>query len=327
MQKRINWGILGTGNIANRFTVGLMSLPNANITAVGSRSPITANQFADKFGIKNRYASYQDLVDDPDVDVIYISTPQSKHYENTLLCLNGGKHVLCEKPLALNSKQVLEMQSLAAGKNLFLMEAMWMWFIPAIRKAKELIDAGAIGDPHLLSADFGFYIPFDPDHRLFSPELGGGALLDIGIYPLALSLFLFGKPDTISGEAMIGSTGVDEQITMNLQYQHDISACLAATLKAETPCEGVISGTNGYIRLEKNFWRSESITLVNPDGQEEVYQFPLMTNGYEYEAMHVMECLEKGLMQSNIMSWRASLDLMSMMDSLRKSWGMRYPDE
>ena len=260
MKRSFNWGILGTGNIANRFTTGLKSLPDANITAVGSRSAITANQFADKFGIKKRYSSYQDLVNDPEVDVIYISTPQSKHYENTLLCLKAGKHVLCEKPLGLTGQQINAMQALAKSKNLFLMEAMWMWFIPAIRKAKELIAAGAIGDPHLLSADFGFYIPFDPDHRLFSPELGGGALLDIGIYPLALSLFIFGKPDAISGEAIIGSTGVDEQITMNLQYPHEITAYLAATFKAASPCEAIISGTNGYMRFENNFWRSESIT-------------------------------------------------------------------
>jgi predicted dehydrogenase len=327
MQKQINWGILGTGNIANRFTESLKVIPNATIAAVGSRSSITANAFANKYGIKKSYASYQELVNDPDVDIIYISTPQSVHYENTLLCLNAGKHVLCEKPLALNTNQVKKMIGLAKTKNLFLMEAMWMWFIPAIRKAKELIDAGEIGDPRLLSADFGFYIPFDPDHRLFSPELGGGALLDIGIYPLALSLMMFGKPDLVAGEAIIGKTGVDEQITMSLQYDDEKSAYLAATLKANSPCEAIISGSKGYLRFEKNFWRSQSITLTTEDGQEEKLYFPTIAEGFEYEAMHAMACLNKGLVQSDIMSWQASLDLIEMMDSLRKTWGVRYLDE
>lgn len=328
MENKIRWGILGTGNIANSFAEALTSLPAAEIKAVGSRTQDSAQQFAKKFGIPNIHASYESLVNDPDVDVIYVSTPHTYHKNNTLLALGAGKHVLCEKPLALNSLQVETMISTAQEKNLFLMEAMWMWFFPAIQETKHLIDSGKIGDVRLLTADFGFFKAFDPQHRLFNPTLGGGALLDIGIYPLALALYLFGKPDQYSGQAFLGKTGVDEQIHLSLLYGQKKSANLSATIRAISPCEAVISGSEGFIRIHKDFWHPEKISLSLGRGEKEkIIEFPHRSNGMDYEAQHVMDCLIAGKTESDVMSFQASRDLMEIMDSLRQDWGIVYPTE
>ena len=327
MEKKINWGILATGNIAHQFVKGLQVLPQANIVSVGSRTQSSADQFGEQYNIPNRHGSYEALANDPAVDVIYISTPHPMHYENTLLCLNAGKHVLCEKALALNGKQVAEMIELAKEKNLFFMEAMWMWFFPAIQKTKELLHNGVIGDPQLITASFGFYKSFDAQHRLFNPELGGGALLDIGIYPLALALDLFGVPALIRGEAVLGKTLVDEQISMHLQYEDQRTANLTASIRAFTPCEAEVCGTEGFIRLEKDFWHPRKLTITKPDEEKQTLEFSDKANGYEYEAQHVMDCITAGKIESDVMSWQASMDLMAMMDTLRSAWGIRYPAE
>ncbi len=328
MENKIRWGILGTGNIANTFTQALTSLPEAQISAVGSRTQASAEQFAQKYQIPNVHASYESLVNDPQVDVIYVSTPHPYHKNNTLLALGAGKHVLCEKPLALNSQEVETMIATAQEKNLFLMEAMWMWFFPAIQETKRLIDSRKIGDAHLLTADFGFYKAFDPEHRLFNPALGGGALLDIGIYPLALALYLFGKPDHFAGQAFLGKTGVDEQIHLSLQYGQEKTAQLNATIRAMADCEAVISGSEGFIRIHKHFWFPEKISIsLGRDQEEKELAFPRQTNGMDYEAQHVMDCLRAGKTESDVMSFQASRDLIEMMDSLRQDWGIVYPVE
>ena len=221
MTEKINWGILGTGKIADTFASALGKLPAAAITAVGSRTIEKARQFGYKFNIPNIHGSYEDLVNDPAVDVIYVSTPHSFHQENTLLALEAGKHVLCEKPFAINSEQIETMITKAEEKKLFRMEAMWMWFFPGIQEVKKLIEQGTIGDIRWMNANFGFHVPFDAKSRLFAPELGGGALLDIGIYPLALSLYLFGKPIEMSSRAFFGESGVDEQLHLHLKYEGD----------------------------------------------------------------------------------------------------------
>jgi predicted dehydrogenase len=202
-----------------------------------------------------------------------------------------------------------------------------MWFIPAIIKAKALINAGEIGEPQTLIADFGFYAPFDPHRRLFAPELGGGALLDIGIYPLALALYLFGKPDAVSGASIMGQTGVDEQITMALRYADGRIANCTATYRANTPCEAIIAGSEGYLRIHRDFWYSERLSLVFHHKHNYSIEMPLQGNGYEHEIAETMQCIRAGKLQSDVMSWQASLDLMWMMDTLRADWGLRYPGE
>jgi predicted dehydrogenase len=328
MAKIIRWGILGTGKIAHTFSTALKSLPQAEIVAVGSRTQASAEKFADVFGIRQRYSSYEALVNDADVDIIYVSTPHTLHHENSLLALNAGKHVLCEKPLGLNSRQVEEMIATAKEKKRFFMEAMRMYFYPAIQKAKNLVESGVIGTPGILQADFGFSATFDPQSRLFNPQLGGGALLDIGIYPLAFALLFFGKPLHLSGEAILGKTGVDEQITITAQYAAEKTAVLYATLRANTESAAIISGSQGYLRIHREFWRPEKISIINGRNlTEEILEFPISGNGMEYEAQHVIDCLKSGKTQSDMMSWQVSRDLMAMMDSLRAQWGFRYPDE
>lgn len=328
MENKFRWGILGTGNIANSFTEALTSLPDAEIKAVGSRTMKNAQQFAHKFDIPNAHASYESLVNDPEVDVIYVSTPHTYHKNNTLLALGAGKHVLCEKPLALNSHEIESMITTAQENNLFLMEAMWMWFFPAIQETKRLIGSGKIGDVRMLTADFGFFKAFEPKHRLFNPALGGGALLDIGIYPLALALYLFGKPDQFSGQALLGNTGVDEQDHLLLLYENEKSAALNATIRANATCEAVISGSEGFIRIHEDFWHPKKISISGGRGKEEkLIEFPHQANGMDYEAQHVMNCLKAGKTESDIMTFQASRDLMGIMDSLRQNWGVVYPTE
>lgn len=322
----MNWGIIATGKIAGSFASGLQVLPDATLLGVASRNQASAERFGEQYNVPRRYDSYEALVQDPDIEVIYIGTPHPLHYENTLLCLNAGKHVLCEKPLAMNGQQVRTMIETARANNVFFMEAMWMWFIPAMRRAKALIEDGAIGTPHVLMADFGFATTFDPSHRHFDPLLGGGALLDIGIYPLALALYLFGKPRVVTGKAVLGRTGVDEVMTATLEYADGKMANLLATLRAYTPQEAVIAGSKGNLRIHRQFWHSEKLTL-DVNGVSETIEVPMEGNGYNFEAAEAMECIRQGRLESPLMSWQASLDLMEMMDTLRAQWGLVYPDE
>lgn len=322
----MNWGIIGTGGIARAFADAINEMPDATLLGVGSRSQASADKFGDQYHIPRRYPTYDALAADPDIEVIYIATPHTLHYENTLLCLDAGKHVLCEKPMALNRDQVQAMIAAAQHNQRFLMEAMWSWFIPAVVRAKELVTEGAIGTPQMLLADFGFAGDFDPHSRLFDPALGGGALLDLGIYPLAISLFIFGKPTTVSGKVVIGQTGVDEQIAMTLEYDDGKIANLVASLRANLPCEASISGTKGHVRLHRNFWHSEKLSTRIGE-VEETIEMPLQGSGYGYEAREVMAQIRAGKLQSDIMPWQASLDLAEMMDTLRAQWGLTYPQE
>jgi len=220
MGKNINWGILSTGRISEKFAFDLQFVPNARLAAVGSRDAARAFEFAGKVNAPKAYGSYEALASDNDIDVIYIGTPNISHCENALLCLDRGKAVLCEKPFAMNEKEVLRMVSKAREKNAFLMEALWTRFIPAIKKALELIESGAIGDIVHIKADFGYKAQYDPAWRLFNKELGGGSLLDIGIYPVFLILLLLGEPDEIAADAIIGRTGVDELVSAYFKYNN-----------------------------------------------------------------------------------------------------------
>jgi predicted dehydrogenase len=322
----MNWGIIATGRISGSFAEGLKALPEATLLGVAYRNQESADRFGDTFNVPRRYDSYEALVEDPDIDVIYIGTPHPMHYENTLLCLNAGKHVVCEKPLALNGRDVRTMIETARANNVFFMEAMWMWFFPAIRRAKALIEEGVIGTPHVLMADFGFAANFDPTSRHFDPALGGGAVLDIGIYPLALALYLFGKPSAVTGKAVMGQTGVDEVMTATLEYADGKMANLTATLRAFTPCEAVIAGTKGNLRIHRQFWHPEKLTL-DVEGTSQTLDIPIEGNGYNYEAEEAMVQIRAGAVESPIMSWQASMDLMEMMDTLREQWGLVYPNE
>ncbi|MBN1873996.1 MAG: Gfo/Idh/MocA family oxidoreductase [Anaerolineae bacterium] len=330
MATKIHWGILGTGNIAKKFAIGLTALPDAELVAVGSRKQETADTFGVQFNIPHSHANYEALAVDPDVDVVYIATPHPFHYENTLLCLDAGKAVLCEKPFAINAAQTRRMIDKAQEKKLFLMEAMWTRFLPIICKTRELIATGAIGEVQMLHADFGFRTHPNPESRLMNPALGGGGLLDVGIYPISLASMVFGDPpQVIQAMADLGKTGVDEQAVINFRYAGGKFAQLSCAIRTTTHHEASIFGTEGRIRLHAPWWRGTTLTLYTkpvPEG-DNVIEMPFEGNGYNYEAAEVMTCLRAGKTESDTMPLNETLHLMETLDAIRGQWGLKYPME
>jgi len=322
----VRWGILGPGNISKKFATGLDSVPDAKIMAVGSRNIERANEFAESFNIPTAYDSYEALVADPNVDVIYIGTPHSFHKEHTILCLNAGKHVLCEKPFAINTAEASEMVSTAREKGLFLMEAMWTRYLPTLVKTRALIADGVIGDVRMVQVDFGFRAGVNPEGRLFDPALGGGALLDVGIYPLSLAHMILGTPARLTSLAHLGDTGVDEQTAFILGYDQGQMAVLSTAIRTNTPHEAFIIGTSGWIKIHGPWWVSDTLTLKK-DGQEDIISCPMVGNGYNYEAAEVGNCIRSGRLESEIMSLDETLAILGLMDEIRAQIGLRYPME
>jgi dihydrodiol dehydrogenase / D-xylose 1-dehydrogenase (NADP) len=324
----IRWGILGTGGIARKFAEGLALLPDARMTAVGSRTQASADSFGAEWKIPNRHGSYSALMSDPEVDAIYIATPHPLHHANALGCLAAGKAVLCEKPFTINARQLDEVIALARGKRLFLMEAMWTRFLPAFVKIRSLLAEGAIGEIRQVQADFAFQADFDPQGRLFNPALGGGALLDLGVYPISLASMVLGEaPRRIASLAVLGSTGVDEQSAAVLEYSAGRLAVLSFSLRFTSPQEACIIGTAGRIRIHRPWWHAETITVSQTGREEETITLPHLGNGYAHEALEVMECLRAGKLESRVMPNEESLRIMQTMDAIRAEWGLKYPEE
>ena len=327
MSKQTNWGIIGTGNIAKKFATGLQALPDAKLLAVGSRAQATADAFADQFDAPRRYDSYEALVNDADVQAVYVSTPHHLHMENTLLCLEAGKAVMCEKPFAINAAQAQIMVDKARETGVFLMEAMWTRYLPIIVKLRELLAAGAIGDVRMITADFGYRSGFNPESRTFNPAMGGGALLDVGIYPISLAYMILGQPSRISSMAELGQTGVDEQSAFIFGYEGGEMAVMTTAVRTNTPHEAYILGTNGRIKIHTPWWVGQTMTVsVNGQADEEIH-LPLTGNGWNYEAAELMACLQAGKLESEIMPLDESLQIMHTMDEIRAQWGMKYPME
>lgn len=325
--ERVRWGILGTGRIAATFAEGLQSLPDAELAAIGSRSAEAAHNFAARFGATRHHASYAALAADPDVDIIYVATPHALHHANTRLCLEAGKAVLCEKPFTLNAAQARDLVQLARERRLFLMEAMWTRFLPALTEVAHLVHEGAIGEPRILTADFGFHKEFDPEHRLFDPRLGGGALLDVGVYLLSLASLFFGPPAQIQSLTHIGPSGVDEQTALLLGYGGGRIAQLTASITTATPQEALIVGSNGSIRLHSKWWRATSFTIADNDRPPQIIDTPFQGNGYGYEAAEAVRCLRTGAHESPLMPLDETVAILEAMDHVRASCGLRYPGE
>ncbi|GAB4553923.1 MAG: Gfo/Idh/MocA family oxidoreductase [Anaerolineae bacterium] len=331
---RIHWGILGTGKIAHQFATGLKTLPDAKLLAVGSRSRHTADEFGVTFDVPRTYSSYEALAADADVQIVYIGTPHPMHFENTMLCLEAGKAVLCEKPFALNARQAAQMIAKAREKNLFVMEAMWTRFIPAVAEAKRKIDSGDIGEVWMIAADFGFRKAFDPKSRLFDPTLGGGALLDVGIYPIAMASWFFGAPVEIKSAARMAPTGVDEVATMQIKYQGGQLAALSCAISLKTRMEATFAGTEGYLVIHAPFWKATQYSITLPEGApstpnapHQVFTVPYESNGYQFEAIEAMRCLREGLTESPTIPLDETLQMMQTLDAIRHEWGLKYPME
>lgn len=323
----IRWGILGCGKIANKFANDLRLVRDAELKAVAARDGQRARQFAATYGAALSFDSYEDLVRCPEVDVIYVATPHGLHHEHTLLCLRHGKAVLCEKALALNLRQVKEMIDEAKRSKVFLMEAFWTKFLPQYQKVLSLVSDGTIGEIRMIEADFGFRGGNNPAQRLYDPALGGGSLLDIGIYPVFLATSLLGRPVNINAIMDAYDTGVDRQIVANLHFDSGALASLSASFEVETPVSATIMGTRGYIRM-KNRFHNASCELELVSGRDQVQPVEVLHEegyGYQFEARHVTECLRDGLTESPVMRFNDSLLLMETLDRIRERCGIRYP--
>lgn len=328
MTDRIRWGILGTGSIANKLATALAVLPDAELVAVGSRSQASADAFGDKYNIAHRHASYEALAADPDVDAVYVATPHPLHHPNTLMCLDAGKAVLCEKPFAINTREAEEMVRFARERRVFLMEAMWTRYLPIVVRVREWLKEGLIGKPRMVAADFGFRAGFNEESRLFDRAMGGGALLDVGIYPISLASMVFGKqPTRITGFADIGKSGVDEQAAVVLGYDQDELATLYTAIRTNTPQEAVIMGEEGSIRIHSPFWYGTTATLSVSKREPETVVLNYEGNGYNYEAAEVMRCMRNGELESPVMPLDETLELMQTLDAIRAQWGLKYPTD
>lgn len=326
MTDTLRWGILGTGGIAHKFAIGLSAAPGAELVAVGSRTSESAEKFGAQYNIPNRHSSYEALASDPNVDAIYVATPHPFHAENSILCLEAGKAVLCEKPFTINAAEADQVIALARAKKLFLMEAMWSRYLPAIVRLKELVQSGLIGDLRMLVADFGYRASFQEEGRLFAPELGGGALLDVGIYPISLAYFLLGEPAQVAGFAGFAPTGVDEQNVVIFNYAGGQLAKLSSASRTSTLHQAIAYGTEGSI-IVPDWWHGEKL-IVRVNGKpEEIIDLPLTGNGYNYEALEVARCIHAGLTESPVMPLDETRTIMNTLDAIRAQWGMKYPGE
>jgi scyllo-inositol 2-dehydrogenase (NADP+) len=324
-RKEVTWGILGTGWIAHKFATALHAADRCELYAVGSRHLDSAKKFAGEFHIPHAYGSYEELVSDPAVDVIYIGTPHNLHLENTLLALRHQKHVLCEKLMGVNRNEEEQMIRMAKENNLFLMEALWSRFLPRIIKTKELIDAGEIGNIKLMTASFSMKFDDGPEHRHYNIDLCGGTILDTGIYNIFLSLLLLGNPKHISAVAGLSEYGGDNSASYTFQYENDTLSIMYSSFLADSAIVAEIHGTQGKIILEHLWFCPGTVKLVSHDGKERIFTFDTKSNGYEYEAEEVAACILAGKTQSDVWSWKDSLQLISTMDAIRKQCGIAYP--
>lgn len=324
----IRWGILGCGRIARKFASDLRLVKNAELVACGARSAASAELFAKEFSVKHVHDSYEALAKNNEVDVIYVATPHSHHHEHTLLCIENNKAVLCEKAFAINYKQAEEMINAARNKKIFLMEAVWTKFLPPFTKVKEMIDTGMLGEIKSMQLNFGFRPPENAPQRIFDPSLGGGTILDIGIYNVFTTLFFLGKPDNIEATMTPASTGIDAQCAAIFNYNNGAIAQLFSTFLSDTSTEADICGTNGRVRLTARYY-TPFTTIEYYTGKPDTKQIISLDEnedgfGYQYEARHVGECLEKGLTESPVMTHADTLLLMETMDKIRHKAGIVY---
>lgn len=317
-KKIYNWGIIGLGKIANKFARDLKLLPNAKLYAVASSDNLRAKNFASEYRVPIFFDNYEDILN-AGLDIIYIATPNHLHCEWTVKCLDKKIAVLVEKPFAINSREANIMQKAAIKNQTFLMEAMWTRFLPTTQKVIEIIEEGIIGNLLTIKADFCYKVPFDVNHRAYNNEMGGGSLLDVGIYPVYLSYLLFGIPEKLSITAIKSVTEVDESCFMTLEFSNKQVAFLHSSFSYNSNVEAFIYGTKGTIHIRPRFHGiSSGISIRLDSGNQIDYPFSWDCLGYKYEAAHVMDCLDKGLIESDLHSLSASIELCSVLDNIRK---------
>ena len=331
--RTLRWGVVATGNVAVKVTEDIARLEDAVLHAVSSRSKAAAAQFADQFGFTRAYfddgpvKGYHLLIDDPEVDVVYIAAPHAQHYGIARDALLGGKHVLCEKSLTINAREAEDLIALASSRGLFLMEAVWTRFLPCINRIWSILADGELGEVRWVQADLGFRAPPDPASRLWDPDAGGGALLDLGVYPLTLAVGALGFPRGVSAAGALNGDGVDGQNALLLTYASGASAQLASSLVSECTRTATISGTEGWLRTGTPLHNPVELTVQPRAREQRVERFPQIGNGYTYELREVTRCIQEGLTESPTMPWSDSLQTMQLFDEVRAQLGVRYPND
>jgi predicted dehydrogenase len=324
MTDAVRWGILGTGKIARAFAEALKEVPDAVLAGVASRSREKADAFAGEFKAAAAYGSYEELAAASDIDLVYVATPHPQHAANALLALRAGKGVLCEKPFTMNLREAEQVVTLARTRRLFLMEAMWTRFLPSLAEVKRIIASGVIGEVSQVVADFGFTANFGPEHRVYNPELGGGALLDLGIYPLSIAVSLLGPVLEVRAQAQLGATGVDVQTGFTMKHEGGGMSVCSCSFLARTPGELTVSGARGHIRMNTMFHRARSVTVALDDGSTRTIDTPFLGNGYVHEVIEAQRCWRDGLIESPGMTHAETLALMGVMDDIRRQIGLTY---
>jgi predicted dehydrogenase len=325
--KIFNWGIIGPGGIAKKFADDLKFLPNAKLLAVASRSLDRAEAFANVYGANYSYGSYEEIISCKEIDAIYVATPHCEHYANTIMCLNAGIPVLCEKAFAVNIGQLTEMVTLSQTKKVFLQEAIWTRFHPSVKKVLEIIESGEIGKIIHIAADFGFLAPVDLSNRIYNLNLTGGSLMDIGIYPLFISKLILGNPKEIRAVGTLAETGIDLNCTMALNYESGATASLFSTVAAETDTICTIYGSKGKIFMHGRFHETKAVSVTIKGQDTKTFECERLGFGYSYEAADVQRCLAEGRIENDLLPLQFSKELLSIMDEVRKQIGVKYPED
>ncbi|MEU0739212.1 Gfo/Idh/MocA family oxidoreductase [Streptomyces sp. NPDC006134] len=329
-EEKVRWGILATGGIAAAFTADLVDLPDAEIVAVASRTEEAARAFAGRFGVPRAYGDWAGLAADEDVDVVYVATPHAAHRAAAGLCLEAGRNVLCEKPFTLNVREAAELVTLARARGRFLMEAMWMYCNPLVRRLKALVDDGAIGEVRTVQADFGLSGPFPPSHRLRDPAQGGGALLDLGVYPVSFAQLLLGEPSDVAARAVLSPEGVDLQTGALLSWESGALASVHCSLVGGTATSASVTGSLGRIDLPSGFFDPDRFVLHRDGREPEEFAADPADGpraGYRHEAREVMRALRAGETESPLVPLDGTLAVMRTLDTIRDRVGVRYPAE
>ncbi|WP_341481654.1 Gfo/Idh/MocA family oxidoreductase [Arthrobacter gengyunqii] len=325
--------MVATGNISAKVSEDIARLEDAVLHAVSSRGPDSAEEFADRFGFTRSYfdddrgKGYHHLIEDPEVDVVYVGAPHAQHYEISRAALLAGKHVLCEKSLTINARETEDLMALASSRGLFLMEAVWTRFLPCINRIWEILASGELGEVRWVQADLGFPSPPDPASRLWNPEAGGGALLDLSVYPLTLAVGSLGFPDAITAVGAVNGDGIDTQNALLLSYRSGATAQLSSSLVAACTRTGTIAGSKGWLRTGAPLHNPVELTIQPHLGERRVERFRQVGNGYTYELREVTRCIQSGLLESPTMSWEHSLATMRLFDEARRQMGVHYRND
>jgi predicted dehydrogenase len=324
--EKFNWGILGTGGIARAFAQDLNLIQGHTIGAVGSRTLENAQKFSATFG-GTAYGSYEELVTDPTINAIYVATPHPAHHDNVVMALDAGKPVLCEKPFSVNAREAQSMVDAAARNGVALMEAMWARFLPHYGKVREIVESGVLGPILSIHADHGQRLADKGISRLVEPDLAGGALLDLGIYPVSFAHMILGTPSHITSDSVMTEKGVDAQTSMILTYEGGAQAVLTTTMIEQTPCRAVVAGLNGWLEIDRTFYNPAAMRVILNDGSTTEYPNTYKGHGLREQAEVFKQLVLIGKLESEILTWKDTVDIMKTLDAVREQIGLKYPFE